>query len=98
MTEIFDIIKAVNNLKDTVNELCNRVNSLNNKNIELLTPKYVREKEACEILGISPRTLAKMRANNELPYSEHHRKILYPYVGLCAYLDNHCIDHSFFNR
>ena len=57
--EIFDIIKAVNNLKDSIYELRSHIDLLSRKHSELLTPLYVNEKKACEILSVSPRTLAK---------------------------------------
>jgi hypothetical protein len=50
------------------------------------TDGYVEEEGACRILHISPRTLAKLRAEGAIPYIKSRKKILYQVSDLQEYI------------
>jgi hypothetical protein len=50
--------------------------------------KYEEESGACKILKISPRTLAKLRAEKKIPDIKHRHKILYLSADLDKYLEH----------
>lgn len=72
---------------DKILRLSDKIESLENAIIEFHTRKWVDEKEACEILFVRSRTLARMRAEKEIPFIRVHRKILYKVTDLHEYLE-----------
>ena len=84
--EVFEIISAVNRLKDKVGELCTKFDSHLKVPDQEPESKYVEESGACKILKISPRTLAKLRAENKILYIKNGHKILYLASDLDKYL------------
>ena len=91
MTEIFDIIVAVNRLKDQVKELNDRINNIC-KDPSLITfSKNVDEAAACKILKVSPDQIYKMRKSGEIEFIRYHRKILYPTASIQKYLDSQVV-------
>lgn len=88
--EIFQIISAVNRLKDTISELCSKIDFLSKSPALKAAPKYLNEDAACELLRVSPRTLAKMRADGSIPFIKSHRKILFLASDLHEYLESNC--------
>ena len=89
MQEIFDIVVAVNRVKDKLNELSLKVDFLSKPLSEQLNRKYLTTDEAAKILKISKRTLAKIRADGSVPFIKVRRKIVYSATDLEEYLENH---------
>ena len=87
MTEIFDIISAVNRLKDRVDDLDSRIAFLCKYPSLVAFNDYVSEEIACKILRISSRELRKMRSKGEITFTRFHRKIMYPASSLNHYLE-----------
>jgi hypothetical protein len=101
MSEIFDIISAVNRLKDHVTFLTTRVDKLSDRVDDL--SKYpplialnglVDESVAAKYLHLSYRELRRMRSNGEIPFKKFHRKILYDVDDIRAYLNKTTIQPS----
>jgi len=88
--EVFQIVAAVNRLKDTVTELCSKIDFISKSPALKASPKYLNEDAACELLRVSPRTLSKMRADGSIPFIKSHRKILFLASDLDKYLENCC--------
>jgi len=88
--EVFDIITAVNRLKDKVIELSCKIDSLTKSPVQQLTAQYADEAAACKILHIRPRALAKMRADGSIPFIKVRRKILYLASDLQEFLERNC--------
>jgi hypothetical protein len=87
--EIFDIVIAVNRLKDTLSRVEQKVDFLSKPLSEQLNRKYLTAIDAAKILKISPRTLAKIRAEGEVSFVKVRRKIIYAAVDLENYLQTH---------
>jgi hypothetical protein len=87
MTEIFDIITAVNRLKDRVDDLDSRIAFLCKYPSLVAFNDYVEEEAACKILHVSPRQLRRMRSRKEITFTRFHRKIMYPVSSLNQYLE-----------
>jgi len=88
--EIFDIITAVNRLKEKIMDLSKKIDYLSESQSQQLNRKYLDEAAACKLLRVSPRTLAKMRADGTIPYIRIRRRILYLTSDLNDYLDHSC--------
>jgi hypothetical protein len=87
MKEIFDIITAVNHLKDRVDDLEARIAYLCKYPSFAGFNDYVEEEIACKILHISSTELRKMRSSGEITFTRFHRKIMYPVSSLNQYLE-----------
>ena len=90
MFEIFEIVSAINRLKDTVTELCSKIDFISKSPALKAPPKYLNEEAACDLLNISHRTLAKMRSDGSIPFIKSHRKILFLASDLYEYLEVQC--------
>ncbi len=88
---IFDLIKAVNKMKDKLVLLADKVDFLAKSPSYQLSKKYLSEHEACRILRCSRQMLNQMRDNNEIPFYRIHRRILYQASDLHEYLEKHYI-------
>jgi hypothetical protein len=88
MEELFEIIKAINRLKDRIQELCLKIDSMKLKSEPILDKDHIESEMACKFLHISPATLKRMRRNHQIPYSKNKRKILYKIDDLRNYLDH----------
>jgi hypothetical protein len=91
MKEIFDIINAVNHLKDRVDDLDARIAFLCKYPSLVAFNDYVEEEAACKMLHVSPSKIYQMRRKGEIPYFRGRRKILYPVTGLVEYLSNNTV-------
>lgn len=89
--ELFEVIKAVNKLKDTVAEMIKQFDILAKAPVFDPGPEYLDEEAACNHLYVSKRTLAKLRANHILPYIKSNRKILFRLYDLNEYLNTRCL-------
>jgi len=86
MEEIFDIIKAVNLLKDQVEKLNIRIDNLSKNPHLFVSGMEVDEKTASKLLHVGIRELQRMRKKGEISFIRHHRKILYPVDSINRYL------------
>lgn len=60
--------------------------------IEEATAKpWLTKEELMNLTGWSSRTLQHMRDTDQIPFSKHGRKILYPRKGIIAFLEAHHI-------
>jgi hypothetical protein len=91
MNEIFDIINAVNHLKDRVDDLDARIAFLCKYPSMVNFNDYVDEQAACKFLHVSSSKIYQMRRKGEIPYFRGSRKILYPVTGLVEYLSNNTV-------
>lgn len=53
---------------------------------------WMTKEELMDLTGWSSRTLQHLRDSNQIPYSKHGRKILYPRDGIMEFLEDHRID------
>lgn len=58
---------------------------------EATAKPWLTKEELMELTGWSSRTLQHMRDSNQIPYSKHGRKILYPRKGILEFLEEHHI-------
>jgi len=60
--------------------------------IEEATAKpWLSKEELMELTGWSSRSIQNLRDTNQIPYSKHGRKILYPRKGILEFLEAHHI-------
>ena len=58
---------------------------------EATAKPWLTKEELMELTGWSSRTIQHMRDSNQIPYSKHGRKILYPRKGILEFLEAHHI-------
>lgn len=58
---------------------------------EATAKPWLTKEELMELTGWSSRTIQHMRDSNQIPYSKHGRKILYPRKGMLEFLEAHHI-------
>jgi len=75
--EIFDMIVRLNRMNDKLTELIVRTEYESKSAAKKLEMEYVDSPQAARILHISPRTLAKMRANGTVPFKKVGHKAVY---------------------
>ena len=83
MEEIFQLIKAFNRLEERVISLTSKVDILVRSPFRKIT---LDEKAACKLLGVSERTLSRLRAEGKIPYIKIHRRTVYSTADLYRYL------------
>lgn len=86
MEEIFEIVKAVNRLRDRVDSLASKIDFMSKSPSQQLSKKWLDTEDVCYILRISSRTLQKMRKEGTLPYIMVRRRILYRASDVEAYM------------
>jgi very-short-patch-repair endonuclease len=86
MSEIFDIIAAVNRLKEQVIALSKRVDFICKYPSLIANVRYVNEATARKMLNVSKQTLWRLRANNEITFIKFRRRLLYSIDSLEAFL------------
>jgi len=52
---------------------------------------YLTKEELIDLTGWSSRSIQNLRDTNQIPYSKHGRKILYPRDGIMNFLEAHHI-------
>jgi hypothetical protein len=90
MEEIFEIVKAVNRMKEKIAELATKIDLvLKTTPLQDVNPpdQYVEEETACRILHCCPRTLAKHRSEGSIPFIKNGKKILYLTSDLHQFLE-----------
>ena len=91
MSEIYDVICAVNRLKDQISILVIKIEKLL-KAPELLSfKKIVDEQTAASLLNISVRELQRIRYNGDILYTIHRRRINYPVAAINQYIKSHTV-------
>lgn len=88
--EIFDIVVAVNRLKDAFFRLESKVDFLAKPMSQQLNRKYLDSNDAARILKISKRTLAKIRAEGAIPFIKVRRRIIYSASDIEKYMESNC--------
>ena len=88
MDEIYEIVRALNRLKDHVGELTRQVEFLSKSPTVQLTRKWLETEAVCRILHVSDRTLLKMRNEGVLPFTRVRRRVLYRASDIQQYLEN----------
>lgn len=82
----------------TKEELCNTIQKAVEFALDTRLPVAIREatskpfltkQELIDLTGWSSRTIQHMRDTNQIPYSQHGRKILYPAKGIFEFLKKH---------
>ena len=53
--------------------------------------EWLTKEELMNLTGWSGRTIQHMRDSQQIPYSQHGRKILYPRKGIMQFLEDHYI-------
>jgi hypothetical protein len=86
MNEIFDIIIAVNRLKDQVKELVSRIDFICKYPSAIASDKLVEERVAKKMLHCGRSTLYAMCLNGEIAFCVHHRKRLFYVDSINDYL------------
>jgi hypothetical protein len=97
MEEIFELIKAFNRLKEKVMELSGKIDSLLKPSpvYQQNPDEYVDEEQACKILHISPRTLARLCSEGALTFSKRRKRKIYKVTDLYQYLNrNRIVDNG----
>jgi excisionase family DNA binding protein len=89
---LFDLIRSVNKMKDKLVDLAAKIDFLSKTPAYGLSKKYITEEEACRILCVCNRVLARMRENNEIPYYRVRHRILYKVSDLQDYLEKNYVD------
>lgn len=54
--------------------------------------EYLTKQELMSLTGYSSRTIQHLRDTRQIPYSQHGRKIVYPYKGILEYLDRNNVE------
>lgn len=88
--EIFDIVVAVNRVKDRLDRLESKVDFLAKPMSEKLNCKYLDSDATAKILKISKRTLAKIRSEGEIPFIKVRRRIIYAACDIENYMESNC--------
>ena len=58
---------------------------------EATAKPWMTKDELMELTGWSSRTLQHLRDTNQIPFSQHGHKILYPRKGIMQFLEDHHI-------
>jgi excisionase family DNA binding protein len=90
MIEFNDIVVAINRLREKIIELASKIDHLSKSPSPMLKSKYIENSDACRILCMSKRTLARMRSEGTIPYIKLRRRILYHAADLHEYLESKC--------
>jgi len=87
------IVTNKNQLKELISEVFrSEVNTTLPELVKQATAKpWLTKEELMDLTGWSSRTIQHMRDSNQIPYSKHGRKILYPRTGIMEFLENHHI-------
>jgi hypothetical protein len=86
MSEIFDIIRAVNQLKDIIQRFTLKLDRLLKKQVAPLPDLLYDETTVCSILHCSYRSILALRNSGALPYIRIKRRVLYPCSEVLKYV------------
>ena len=93
MDENYEIVKKLNRLESTIDEMNARIDFLCKFPSIIDFEKYVDEPSACRILHISINTLYRLCKAGKIAFVNDKRKILYAKEDIFKYLENHTIHH-----
>lgn len=87
------IVTNKDQLKELISEVFrSEVNTTLPELVKEATAKpWLTKEELMDLTGWSSRTIQHMRDSNQIPYSKHGRKILYPRKGILEFLEDHHI-------
>jgi len=90
------IITTPEKLQETISQAMSRTIEQHIPGIirEATSKPWMTKEELMELTGWSPRTIQNLRDTNQIPYSQHGHKILYPRRGIMEFLDAHYIKPS----
>jgi excisionase family DNA binding protein len=86
MKEIFDIIRAVNQLKDIIQRFSLKLDKLLKNPHNLNNNQFYDEETVCNLLHCSYRTVLRLRNSGFLPFIRVSRRVLYPISEVTKYL------------
>lgn len=86
MSEIFDIITAINRLKDQVKDLNTKIDGLCKNPSMIASDKFYDEPTACKVLHLKYRAILKLRKNGEISFIRHNHQILYPVSAIDEFI------------
>ena len=93
MSEIFDIISAVNRLKEQVSVLNTRIEDLSKYPPLIALSGLMEEAVAAKYLHLSIIEMRLMRSRGEIPFKKFHRKILYEVDDIRSFLNKTTVQH-----
>ncbi|WP_073343372.1 helix-turn-helix domain-containing protein [Bacteroides congonensis] len=82
--EISSFFMVMDELLDTIGQ------ALKNRTPHLNGEKYLTNKDVCQMLHISPRTLQDWRDTGKIPFIRIKGKILYPQSEILKLLESNC--------
>jgi hypothetical protein len=88
--EIFDIVVAVNRVKERLDRLESKVDFLAKPMSQQLNRKFLDSDAAAGILKISKRTLAKIRTEGAIPFIKVRRRIIYSASDIEKFMESNC--------
>jgi len=93
MQEIFDIIHAVNQLKDIIQRFSLKLDKLLERPDRFWKPvrsanEFYDEETVCNLLHCSYRTVLRLRNSGLLPFIRLNRRVLYPISEVTKYLSS----------
>jgi len=91
MSEIYDIVCAINRLKSQFEKLNARLEHLLKFPALLSFKKIVDERTAADLLNISVRELQRIRKKGDILYIVHKRRINYPVSAINQYISSHSL-------
>jgi hypothetical protein len=77
MSEIFDIIVALNKLKEQVYQLSVRLDTIIKNPDKFRANKFYDEYTVCKLLQVNYRSLLRLRNNGFLPFFRFNRHVVY---------------------
>ena len=86
MIEVFEIISAINRLKDKIIELSEKIDLIPKSSSVPPVGDYLEEDKASEFLHLSTRTLFRLRSDKIIPFIKSNRRVIYKKSDLENYL------------
>lgn len=81
---------SIIDVEDFKQILRSEINNLNNQKNQS-KKDWLTKEELISLTGWSNRTIQHLRDSGQIPYSQHGRKILYPYKGICEFLERNLV-------
>jgi len=87
------IITTPEKLQETISRAMSRTIERHIPDIirEATSKPWMTKQELMDLTGWSSRTIQNLRDTNQIPYSQHRHKIIYPRKGIMEFLENHHI-------
>ena len=88
MTEMFDIITAINALRSDFNQLNADVRFMLKYPSMVTFSEYIEEPKACKLLRRSLRSIQRLRAVGKLPFIRINNRVLYKASDLHFFMNS----------